>query len=72
MINLWRLIPCGFGSLNNKAISLDELGRHEEAIIWYDKVIEVNPYDVDAFNNKGISLGDLASMKKHFPRLIRR
>ncbi|HEV2313697.1 MAG TPA: tetratricopeptide repeat protein [Candidatus Acidoferrales bacterium] len=41
---------------NEKGISLDELGRHEEAIACYDKALKIDPQGVNTWNNKGIAL----------------
>ena len=43
---------------NNKGIALSDLGRKEEAIVCYDKAIEINPQYADAYNNKGNALSD--------------
>ena len=43
----------------NKGVSLDTLGRCEEAIRCYDKVLELDPQDALAWNNKGRSLDSL-------------
>jgi tetratricopeptide (TPR) repeat protein len=47
------------GSWNNKGMSLDYLGRHEEALICYDKAIQIDPRDANALGNKGIALAEL-------------
>lgn len=39
--------------LYNKAYSLSNLGQLEEALLWYDKALEVNTHNTDAWNNKG-------------------
>ena len=33
--------------------------KYEEAIECYDKAIQINPNYSEAFNNKGLALGDL-------------
>ena len=43
----------------NKGLALDNLGRYKEAISNYDKVLEIDPNDVDALNNKIAALGKL-------------
>jgi len=48
---------------NNKGITLQNLGKNEEAIRCYDKALEIDPKDVDAWYNKGLSLNNLG---KHF------
>ncbi len=41
------------------ALHLDEIGRKEEALTFYDKVLEINDKHQDAWNNKGNKLTDL-------------
>jgi tetratricopeptide (TPR) repeat protein len=41
---------------NNKGSSLDNLGRHSEAIACYDEAIGVNPQLASAWFNKGVAL----------------
>ena len=43
----------------NKGSSLGKLGKHEEAIKCYDKVLELNPEDISAWFYKGYELGKL-------------
>jgi len=43
----------------NKGVSFDRLGRYEDAIRCYDKVLELEPRDAKAWNNKGSSLASL-------------
>ena len=45
--------------LNNKGNALDSLGKYEEAISNYDKVLTINPSDSDGLYNKGITLHNL-------------
>ncbi|MBN2147211.1 MAG: tetratricopeptide repeat protein [Anaerolineales bacterium] len=48
------------GELINKGASLDSLARHEEAILCYEKALEIDPHLAMAWNNKGqclIALG---------------
>jgi tetratricopeptide (TPR) repeat protein len=51
-------------ALGNKGVALDVMGRHEEAIEWYDKVLAIDPNDVKALNNKGAALDLLKRHKK--------
>jgi len=51
--------PRDVDALYYKGVSLDKLGKHEEAIVWYDKALEINPKYVDALNKKRILLGKL-------------
>ncbi len=41
---------------NNKGSSLDNLGRHEEAIASYNHALQLNPQFVAAWFNKGVAL----------------
>jgi tetratricopeptide (TPR) repeat protein len=41
------------------SIALSDLGENEEAIDYYDKVLNVNPNHTTSLNNKGIALNDL-------------
>ncbi|RPJ64758.1 MAG: tetratricopeptide repeat protein [Alphaproteobacteria bacterium] len=45
--------------LSNKGNSLYYLGRYEEAILAYNKTIEINPQYANAWHNKGVSLDNL-------------
>jgi serine/threonine protein kinase len=42
--------------LYNKAYSLSSLGQLDEAIACYDKVVALEPENVDAWNNRGVCL----------------
>jgi tetratricopeptide (TPR) repeat protein len=44
---------------SNKGASLNELGRHEEALGCYDKALAIDPQYTSAWNNKGTALADL-------------
>ncbi|HJN57701.1 MAG: tetratricopeptide repeat protein [Nitrososphaerales archaeon] len=41
---------------------LYKLGKFEEAIKCYNKVLDIDPKDIDALNNKGIALGKLGKL----------
>ena len=41
---------------------LYKLGKFEEAIKCYDEVLNIDPKDIDALNNKGIALGKLGKL----------
>ena len=43
----------------NKALSLDGLGRYEDALIFYDKSIEIDSNLAQAYANKGLVLYNL-------------
>jgi tetratricopeptide (TPR) repeat protein len=51
--------PHNFQPLLNKGTTLSKLGRYEEAISYYDKVLAIKPDNVDALNNKGNALNSL-------------
>jgi serine/threonine protein kinase len=42
--------------LYNKAYSLSSLGQLDEAVACYDKVVALEPENVDAWNNRGVCL----------------
>jgi tetratricopeptide (TPR) repeat protein len=44
---------------NNKGISLQSLGDHDEAISCFDRALELDPLDASAWSNKGRSLDKL-------------
>jgi tetratricopeptide (TPR) repeat protein len=46
-------------AMNNKGVALGGLGKHQEAITWFDKALAVNGTDTDAMNNKGVALDNL-------------
>jgi tetratricopeptide (TPR) repeat protein len=46
-------------ALNGKGVSLSDLGRHQEAIGFYDKALAIEPNYTLALTNKGLALDDL-------------
>jgi tetratricopeptide (TPR) repeat protein len=53
------LDPNNFKVWYSKGLALDNLGRHKEAIPYYDKALEIDPNYADALNNKGVALEKL-------------
>jgi tetratricopeptide (TPR) repeat protein len=47
--------PASVDALNNKGIALSNLDKDQEAIGFYDRLLEINPEDVDALHNKAWS-----------------
>jgi Tfp pilus assembly protein PilF len=47
------------GSLTREGKDLDNLGKHNEAIEYFDKAIKIDPNYADAWNNKGVALKNL-------------
>ena len=45
--------------MDNKGLALSDLNKNDEAIKAYDKAIEINPQDSNAWDNKGNALYDL-------------
>jgi tetratricopeptide (TPR) repeat protein len=48
-----------FIALSNKGGALDGLGRHKEAIEWFDKALAIDPDNVKVLGNKGGALDTL-------------
>jgi tetratricopeptide (TPR) repeat protein len=46
-------------AIDTKALILNELGRYQEAVEWYDKVLEKDPKFITSINNKGVALANL-------------
>ena len=44
---------------NDKGVSLIDLQRYDEAIKCFDKIIDINPNKIEAFNNKGNLINSL-------------
>ena len=49
---------------NNKGASLDSLGRYEEAIDCYDRVLELDPRKVNAWYNKALAEDKLSKSQE--------
>jgi tetratricopeptide (TPR) repeat protein len=49
-------------ALKNKGLALSKLGRYEEAIECYEKVLAIDGNDIFALNNKGSALFDWLQM----------
>ena len=47
-----------------KDMVLDDMGKYEEAITWYDKALVDNPNYLDALNNKGYALDNLGKYEE--------
>ncbi len=43
----------------NKGVSLHHLKHPEEALVCYDRALDINPTDADVWVNKGVALSDL-------------
>jgi len=50
--------------LYNKAFSLSSLGHLNEAIVYYDRCLELEPKNSDALNNKGVCLRRLGRLEE--------
>jgi tetratricopeptide (TPR) repeat protein len=53
--------------LNNKGTSLEKVGRFDEAIVCYDKALDINSHIVETWFNKGNSLVSLG----HFDEALK-
>ena len=45
----------------NRAIAKSELGQHDDALVDYDKAIELNPDSADAYTNRGFAKSELGA-----------
>ena len=52
------------GELSNKGCSLMKLDKYEEAIVCFDKIIELDHKNISAWNNKGFSLNRLGKSEE--------
>ena len=59
MIKTLQLDPNSFDSLFNKGVTLSELGKHTEAIPYFDQAISINSKEALLFYYKGLSLKKL-------------
>ena len=50
--------------VNVIGLSYSESGRNEECIDFYNKVLDMNPIQTDAYNNKACHSPSLAKMKR--------
>jgi tetratricopeptide (TPR) repeat protein len=48
----------------NKGVSLENLGKYQEAIACYDIALEINPSDAEAWGGKGLQKINLIEHKK--------
>ena len=58
--------PKDLDALNNKGVALNDLGRYEEALTWYDKALAIDPKHVYALYNKGAALFNLGKTDDAF------
>jgi len=60
-------------ALYNKALALDNLGRLDEAITYYQKVLEITPNDTDSLSNIGLAyynLGEPAKAITYYDKVL--
>ena len=60
----WALESDDVNDLMKKGLEATSGFRYDEAISYFDKVLEIEPDNVDALNNKGVSLGNLQQYKE--------
>ncbi|CAD8129735.1 unnamed protein product [Paramecium sonneborni] len=48
----------------NKGSALEELKQYKDAIVCYDKAINLNPKNANAYNNKASALHEMKQYKK--------
>ena len=46
-------------ALSDRGATLDNSGQYEEAIVYYDRALDIDPNHVNALYNKGVALGNL-------------
>ena len=54
----------GIDKLFNKGIILRKTGNPKESILYFNKVLEINPDHLDALLNKGHALGKIGKDRK--------
>ena len=73
---LWYYIPIGSVKLTRKDNALYDLGKHEDSIEYYDKVLAVDPNHIQAKVYKKSTLEGLSknkpTPKKGFFRFLKR
>ncbi|MDE1769032.1 MAG: tetratricopeptide repeat protein [Thaumarchaeota archaeon] len=53
-----------FQALYDHGLEFAKIGKYEDAIIWYDKAIEINSNDDTLLDNKGIALSTLGKYEE--------
>ncbi len=48
-------------ALNNKGISLDNLGNHSGSLLFFDKTLAIDPHNIKALGHKGAALDNLGN-----------
>ena len=48
----------------NKGVALNYLGKYNEAIVCYDKVVKIDPNNANAWGNKGVALDKLGKYEE--------
>jgi tetratricopeptide (TPR) repeat protein len=48
---------------DTKGLALNNLGKYNEAIEYYDKALQIDPKHADALYNKGLALNKLQGTK---------
>ncbi len=43
---------------------LDHMGNHADALVWYDKALESDPYNAEVWYNKGMTLRKIGSQEE--------
>jgi tetratricopeptide (TPR) repeat protein len=56
--------PSYINASNNKGILLNDLGKYEQAIQYFNKAIEIGEGNGKAWNNKGISFYSLSKYEQ--------
>ncbi len=48
----------------NKGLSLCDLGRPQDAILWFNRALEINPWDSNTWHSKGVALERLGKIEE--------
>ncbi len=60
------IIDLAANKVNDKGLSLMEMGKYEEAIKYFDELIKLNPYDADSWYKKSIVLDKIGKYDEEY------
>ena len=62
--SLWRANPRDFTLANAVGAALNSIGKHEEAVLWYQRALKLNPGFAPAHNNLGLNYASLGMLEQ--------